>query len=88
MSIEDLIAKAKNHVRKSFAGDLDGTREWLEAEPPHSYGDEQDRVRLWVLEGSPPKGYVLADYRTGAVVALDGGFSRKKVYRRHYDQRI
>ena len=82
MSIEDRIALAKNHVRKSFAGDLDGTREWLESEPPDSYGDEQYRVRLWVLEGSPPKGYVLADYRTAAVVALDGGFSRKRAFRR------
>lgn len=86
MSIEDCIALAKNHVRKSFAGDLDGNRRWLQAEPPHSYGDEQYRVCLWVLEGSPAKGYVLVDYGTGAVAAIDGGFSRKKVYRRHYVQ--
>ena len=82
MSIEDRIAMAKNHVRKVWAGDLNGNRRWLEAEPPHSYGDELYRVRLWVLEGSPAKGYVLADYGTGAVVAIDGGFSHKKVYRK------
>ncbi len=79
--MEDRIAKAKLQARR-WVGDFDCERRWLEAEPPYSYGDEKYKVQLFILEGSPPKGFVLADFRTGAVIALDGGFDRKRVFRR------
>lgn len=45
---------------------------WLEATPEHSFGKEEYMVRIIVLEGSPPKGYILADYTHGLVKTLRG----------------
>ena len=68
--MEDLIEKAKRCVEKHYgAGRY--KRPWLDAEPPHSYGNALYRVRLFVLAGSPPKGFVLANYGTGTVKAFD-----------------
>lgn len=55
------IEKAKRKVEQAY-GTVPGTREWLESSPIDSYEDDSYRVKLFVLEGSPCKGYVLADY--------------------------
>ena len=48
------------------------TPRWLDATPEHSFGKEEHMVRIFVLEGSPPKGYILADYTYGLVKTLRG----------------
>jgi hypothetical protein len=48
------------------------TPKWLEATPEHSFGKEEHMVRIFVLEGSPPKGYIFADYTHGLVKTLRG----------------
>lgn len=48
------------------------TPRWLEAIPEHSFGKEEHMVRIIVLEGSPPKGYIIADYTHGLVKILRG----------------
>ena len=45
---------------------------WLDATPEHSFGKEEHMVKLFVLEGSPPRGYILADYTYGLVRTLRG----------------
>lgn len=48
------------------------TPRWLEATPEHSFGKEEHMVTIFVLEGSPPKGYIFADYTHGLVKTLRG----------------
>lgn len=54
----NLIEKAKAKCEENQAGNH--KRAWLESTPPDSYQDPQYRVRLFVLQGSSPKGYVLS----------------------------
>lgn len=44
-------------------------RAWLHAGSADSYGTRSNRAEFWVLEGSPPRGFIIACY--GAVVRLD-----------------
>jgi hypothetical protein len=60
MEIEKAIEKAKALVARNY-GET-GDRKWLKSNPPDSYGDERYRVELYVFEGSPPKGFVVADW--------------------------
>lgn len=67
MEIE--INRAKKLL--TFGPGID-TPKWLEATPEHSFGKEEHMVRIIVLEGSPPKGYILADYTYGLVKIFRG----------------
>jgi len=62
MEIE--ISRAKKLL--TYGPGIESPR-WLEATPEHSFGKEEHMVRIFVLEGSPPKGYILADYTYGIV---------------------
>ena len=55
------IEKAKRKVEQAYHCSP-GQRTWLESNPLDSYGCDSFRVKLFVLEGSPCKGYVIADY--------------------------
>lgn len=48
-----------------------GKRRWLVGHPPDSYGSKAYRTELHVLEGSPPKGFVVVNH--GLAVALSNG---------------
>lgn len=78
--MEKLIEGAKQLVEK-WCGCHLGDRQWLEAEPPCSYGNRSYRVRLFVLEGSPPKGYILADYVNRIVKVFGVSFRSTKTLR-------
>ena len=71
--------KAKKAVEKHYGGIQ---RRWLETTAPHSYGNSDYRVELFVYEGSPPKGYVLADWSSGVVRSF--GVNLTHLYR--YEQ--
>jgi len=78
--MDKLIEKAKR-LAEEWYGCSAGKRQWLEAEPPHSYGDPSYRVRLFVLEGSPPKGYILADYSYRLVKVFSANFLKTETLR-------
>jgi hypothetical protein len=80
--METLVVKAKRLVERWY-GCQPGDRRWLESQPPHSYSSSDYRVRLYVLEGSPPKGYVVASYSIGVVRALNHSFSKSSTFRLH-----
>ena len=67
--MEDEINRAK---RLLIVGSNIETPKWLEATPEHSFGKEEHMVKIIVLEGSPPKGYIFADYTHGLVKTLRG----------------
>ena len=62
-AMEKAIEKAKERVCKAYDGrEYSRQRKWLEATPEDSYDDDSYIVKVFVLAGSPPKGYILADY--------------------------
>jgi hypothetical protein len=65
--MENEINRAKKLL--TFGHGIDTSR-WLEATPEHSFGKEEHMVKIIVLEGSPPKGYILADCTYGLVKAF------------------
>lgn len=67
--MENEINRAKKLL--TFGPGIETPR-WLETTPEHSFGKEEHMVRIVVLEGSPPKGYILADYTHGLVKILRG----------------
>lgn len=81
-SMDKLIEKAKRWVQARLSdGDQ---RPWLEAEPPSSYGNPAYRVRLLVLQGSPPRGLVLANYCLNTVKAMDSQMKRSRTFTYRY----
>ena len=69
-SMENEIGRAKKMLEVGYGST--GTPRWLEATPEHSFGKEEHMVRIFVLEGSPPKGYIFADYTYGLVKTMRG----------------
>lgn len=67
-AMAEQIIKAKAKVVRAYGKDIG--RRWLEATPEDSYNNEAHRTTLFVLEGSGPKGFVLAHYSRGQVKAF------------------
>jgi hypothetical protein len=67
-SKEDAIQLARELIQ-----DYGEDRRWLITAPPDSYAREQYHCEVQVLEGSPPRGYVLVASRHagGTVIAFD-----------------
>lgn len=65
--MEKVIEKAKRYSEEHGGSE---ERRWLEATPEYSYGDERYMVKIFVQEGSPPKGYIVTDYFYGIVKVL------------------
>jgi hypothetical protein len=71
---EELIELCKQAVIKAYVryeGECAKDRPWLEAHVDPYGSCERHRVQLFVLEGTPAKGYVLADYGRKRVQAFD-----------------
>lgn len=66
-SMENEIGKAKKLLEVGIGAE---SPRWLEASPENSLGKEEHMVKIFVLEGSPPKGYILADYTYGIVKTI------------------
>lgn len=73
-----MIDQAKHQVEVWYKCVGDG-RKWLTTNPIDSYSDPEWRIEIWVLEGSPAKGNVVADWGNRCVKAQC--FSRSKTYR-------
>lgn len=73
------IERAKLRVEKNYSC-KPGDRRWLAGSPPDSYESETYRVELLVLEGSPPKGFVLATHNAVLALCFDGRVLRRWDY--------
>jgi len=67
--LEELIESAKKKVIRAYEGTEETSRAWLECSLD-SYKTKSYRIRVLVLEGSPVKGYIIANYGTGVVTAF------------------
>ncbi len=77
LSFDEQIELAKIAVASAHAGKRLCERRWLSS-CVDSYGCGSYRVVLYVLEGSPAKGYVIANYGTHQIFAFDGRGRRIK----------
>lgn len=83
-TMEEMIKEAKAAVVKACP---DGhKRKWLGSVELCPYtmkggGSESCQIRFWALEGTPIRGFVIANYGLQAVVAFDGHFKRLKIKR-------
>lgn len=68
--MEEMIQKAKQKVISAYERSGITQRSWLEASPPDSYSNKAFRVTIFVLEGSPCKGYIIVNYATATVRAF------------------
>ena len=84
VKVQDPLTLAQAHVTASLLREERG-RKWLKAQSVDSYGDPSNGVEFYVLQGSPPRGFVIA-WRTfpgtgyGRAVALDGRGNRLKEF--------
>jgi len=71
-SRDKAIRLAKQAVENTYGSLKD--RPWLIGTSPHSYQDERYRVETHVVQGTPPKGFIIASDRFdyGVVLALSG----------------
>ncbi len=58
LTLQERVELAKRGVEQAY-GARPGERRWLVGLTPPSYEDTHYEVSLFVLEGSPPKGFVL-----------------------------
>ena len=68
--INELIEKAKLKVFSTCPHPDDNERPWLEADID-SYSSKSTRIKLLVLEGSPPRGIIIVNYPLGTVTAIN-----------------
>jgi hypothetical protein len=66
------ILKARAAVEKAYCKKPEG-RKWLVGFAPDAYNDLHYRTEIHVLEGSPPKGYVVCfgHHGGGVTIAFD-----------------
>lgn len=75
--MEQLINEAKKLVVRR--ADDGSERKWLETEVV-PYGSPSEKVRFLVLEGSPARGYIIANYGMEKVTAFGCDGTRLKTY--------
>ena len=78
-TMEEMIKRAKEAVVKACE---DGNkRKWLGSVElcPYVNTVQDGGIRLWALEGTPIRGFVIANYGLQAVEAFDGHFKRLKI---------
>jgi len=86
ISIEENIKKAKLAVIKKYEGEEKTERKWIEL-TADSYNEKSYRIALFVLEGSPAKGYVIANYGRKIVMAFSVDDKKIKTYTEYDDVR-
>lgn len=67
--IDDAVTKAIILVEKK-CGCFHGERPWNEATVESKHGKKEYRIKLLVLDGSPPKGHIVVEYAHGIVRAF------------------
>lgn len=86
LQMEAVIRMAKKQVVKNSHCGSEGV--WIESEPDLAEYEQPDmlpgrstKVKLFVLAGVPPCGYVVASWNSKAVVALDWYFRKLWTYK-------
>lgn len=69
VKIRATIEKAKKFIVSRNSEDF-SKREWLSVSVD-SYGSKSNRIEFLVLEGSPPRGYIVVNRNTATVKAYD-----------------
>lgn len=77
MEMNELLLKAQRFLTSRAGG---GDRRFLYAVPLDSYDEKHYRMEFYVLEGSPPKGFIVADHASRQVSAYDGAGTLLKVF--------
>ncbi len=67
--MSDGIKFAKTRLEEKYSNQENDSN-WLETTPLCPYNDDAFMIRLFVMEGKPPKGYILADYSSGIIEAF------------------
>lgn len=57
-TFDEALSEAMNAAHK-MCSDHDHKRKWLTADIPDTDGSKDHHAQLWVLEGSPPKAFIL-----------------------------
>jgi len=78
--MKEAIEKAKRLLEKQYDGKKAAPRKWIEAHCD-SYADKSYRVQIFVREGSPCKGSVLANYGQNIVIAYDAWMQKVKKWK-------
>ena len=71
--MEKAIEKAKKIAEKRTGNEL-ADRRWIESVPDPSYGSKDYIVKLFVLEGSPPRAFILSEFSSGIIKVFGGAF--------------
>lgn len=64
-------------LRKAMAHQNGDGRRWLLAGSADSYGGAHNRATLWVLQGSPPRGFIVSTPGKAVRLDMDGKRLRK-----------
>lgn len=76
-NMDKLVEQAKLKVIRDYEDKEITDRKWLESKLD-SYGSDYYRIQIFVLEGSPKKGVVIADYGSHLVMGFNSGW--KKIF--------
>lgn len=65
----DAVFKAKLFIESLYPEFIDP--HWFYTRPHHSFSDERNTIEFYVFEGSPPRGFIIANYARSIVTAFD-----------------
>jgi hypothetical protein len=65
----DAVYKSKLFIESLYLDSRE--RKWFKSVSLDSFEDEKNRVEFYVFEGSPPRGFIIANYAVGSVYAYD-----------------
>lgn len=83
MRVSKTVKQAMAQVERWNGSDGPG-RKWLGPKAIDSYGAESNRAQTYVLEGSPPRGFVIVTDQLA--IAISGGGDKKKALNRWREQ--
>lgn len=86
--MKETIEKAKMAVVKKYEHMETTKRKWLEASAPDSYSNPEYRMTLLVLEGSPPKGFVVVNHPRRKAIAFDAFCNRIRTYTADHNEAV
>ena len=76
--LEGSLATTEQMISLAMNYDNQENRKWLKAKVPLPYGSESERCDIWILEGSPVRGFIIS--HRDFVLRLDGGGKLLKTY--------
>ena len=84
-ALNHTVTKAKV-LEQALAYQNPEGRKWIRIGRADSYQSSSNAVEAWLLEGSPPRGFVLFWINHGIAVRLDDWGKRLKTFRPSWDE--